>query len=186
MQIFTVVALVVLLAFPVAAAPSPAPDATLASLARLSGPSFDVAFMRQVIPLSEEAVEVALTATLYADHTEILRWNQKMIERKNVHVRQMLAFLQEAGAAPAQRNAGVATATVKKIRSLRGAALERTYLSFMITHFDRNVALSRLAATKANRSAIRALAQEIVRVESQEAAMLRGWQRKWYAGSSSG
>ena len=175
-----IVALLMLVATPLAAGPSPAPDPALASLARLSGRAFDVAYMRVLIPRHEEAVEVALTATLYADHTELLRWNQRVIERKNAQVRLMLVRLQAAGATPGQRNVGVMTATVKKIRTLRGAALERTYMSFLITHFDGNVAMSRLAATKGSRPEIQSLAQEVIRVDGQEAKMLRGWLKQWY------
>lgn len=175
-----IVALLVFLATPLAAAPSPAPDPAVASLARLSGKNFDVAYMRLVIPAHEEAVEVALTATLYADHTDLLRWNQRMIERKNGQVRQMLTLLAGVGAAPGQRYVGVATPTVKKVRTLRGGALERTYMTFLIAHFDRNIVLSRMAAGKGSRAEVRTLGAAIVKTEGDEATMLRGWVKKWY------
>jgi len=130
----------------------------------------------------EEAVEIAMAATLTADHIELLKWNQRMVERKNAQVRQMLTWLREAGASPAQRNVGVATPAVKKLRGLKGGALERAYVPMMASHLDRSVALSRLAATKAHRPELRAMAQEIVRVEGLEVTMLRGWLRKWYPG----
>src|SRR3972149_4581042 len=60
------------------------------------------------LPAHEEAVEIAMAATLTADHTELLKWNQRLVERKNAQVRQMLTWLREAGASPAQRNVGVA------------------------------------------------------------------------------
>jgi len=177
------VALLVLLATPLAAAPgasTPAPDPAVATLARLSGKDFDVAYMRLVIPAHEEAVEVAMAATLWADHTDLLKWNQRMIERKNLQVRQMLTVLTSLSAAPAQRYAGVATPTVKKVRALRGAALERTYMTFLITHFDRNVALSRVAAAKGANAEVKVLGAAIVKAEATEATMLRGWLKKWY------
>ncbi len=180
----TALALLLLLAvgLPVSAAPSPAPDPTLAALAALSGPAFDHAYMRALIPLHEEAVEMALAATLNADHAELLKWNQRVVERKNTQVRQMLAWLREAGASPGQRYVGVATPAVKKLRGLKGAALERSYIPMMAGQLERSVALSRLAATRAHRPELRAMAGEIARVEAQEVAMLRGWLRKWYPG----
>jgi len=48
----------------------------------------------------EEAVEVAMAATLWADHTDLLKWNQRMIERKNAQVRQMLTLLSGVGSTP--------------------------------------------------------------------------------------
>ncbi len=165
------------------ASPAPRPDPTVAQLSALSGSAFDVAYFQTLVPVDEEAVEVAMAATLTADHTVLLQWNQRIIERKNGQVRQMLALLHEAGAAPTHRNVGVATAPVKRMRGLSGAALEQAYIPFMVAHFDRDVAWANMAMKKANRPAVRAFAQEIIKVESQEAAMLRGWLKKWYGKS---
>ena len=182
MRIVVAALFLLIIASPLTAAPSPARDPAVASLAALSGPAFDTAYLRTLIPVHEEAVEIAMAATLTADHTELLKWNQRLVERKNAQVRQMLTWLREAGASPGQRNVSVATPAVKKLRGLKGGALERAYVPMMASHLDRSVALSRLAATKAHRPELRAMAQEIVRVEGQEVTMLRGWLRKWYPG----
>jgi uncharacterized protein (DUF305 family) len=164
-----------------AAAPSTPPaDPTVAHLASLKGGAFDIAVMQALIPVDDEAVEMAMTATLYADHPDLLHWNQSVVERKNDHVRKMLAWLQAAGAGPAERRAGVATASVKKLRTLRGAALERAYLPLMAAKLDQAAALARLASEKANRPELREFAKQTVRVESQDSAMLRGWMKRWY------
>lgn len=168
------------------AAPAPAPAAgtashpAVAALAKLNGPTFDVAFMRELIPVHEEAIEIALAATLNADHPELLQWNQVMIDRKSSQVRQMLDWLQAAGAAPGRRNANVVTEPVRKVRGLKGAALEKVYLPMIAAHLEGSVALARLAVTRASRPEVRALAQHIVQTESREAAMLRGWLKRWY------
>ncbi len=182
MRILVAALLLLIGSSPLAAAPSPAADPAVAALAGLSGPGFDTAYMRALIPVHEESVEIAMAATLNADHTELLKWNQRMMERKNAQVRQMLTWLREAGAAPGQRNAGVATPAVKKLRGLKSGALERAYIPMIASHLERSVALSRLAATKAHRPEVRAMAQEILRQEGQEVTMLRGWLRTWYPG----
>src|SRR3989304_6067838 len=120
MRIVVAALLLLIIASPL----TPAPDPAVASLAALSGPAFDTAYLRTLIPVHEEAVEIAMEATLTADHTELLKWNQRVVERKNAQVRQMLTWLREAGASPAQRNVGVATPAVKKLRGLQDAALE--------------------------------------------------------------
>jgi uncharacterized protein (DUF305 family) len=155
-------------------------DPAAARLSGLTGGAFDVAFMQALIPVDDEAIEMAMTATLYADHPELLRWNQTVVERKNDHIRKMLAWLQAAGATPAERRAGVATASVKKLRTLRGAALERAYLPLMAAKLDQVATLERLAGEKAQRSELREFAKHAVRVESQDSATLRGWMKKWY------
>jgi uncharacterized protein (DUF305 family) len=160
--------------------PTPAPHPTMARLTAVNGPSFDVAFMRELIPVHEEAVEIAYAATLNADHTELLRWNQVMIDRKTGEVKRMLAFLKEAGAAEGRRGAGVVTDPVKRMRTLRGAALEKAYIPLMAAHLEHSVALATLAASRATREEVRRLAANVARVEGAEVAMLRAWHRKWY------
>jgi len=59
-------------------------------------------------------------------------------------------------------------------------ALEKTYLPLMAAHLEQSVALATLAARKASRPEVRAMAQQIVQTESREAAMLRDWLRQWY------
>jgi len=159
---------------------APPPDPTIASLSKLSGAAFDTAFMRAMIPVDEEAVEIALAATLNADHVELLKWNQRLVERKNGQVRRMLGWLKEAGAAPGRRNVGVFTPPVKRMRSLKDAALERAYLPTIAAHLEYSTRLAALAVQRGNRPELRAFAAGIVKVETAEAVMLRGWLKKWY------
>ncbi len=165
---------------PAALASAASPDPVVAGLSKLNGQAFDVAFLRMLIPADDEAIEVAMTATLYADHPDLLHWNQTFVERDRAQVRQMLAWLSEMGAQPTARKEGVATPAVKKMRALRGAALERAYISWMSARFDQDVAAARLAAHKTSRPALRSFAEQIVRVEGQDSGMLRGWLKKWY------
>jgi len=163
-----------------AVAQAPA-DPVVVALSKLNGKDFDVAFMRALIPVHEEAIEIAMAATLNANHPELLQWNQVMIDRKSGQVRSMLAWLQDAKASPAGRSAGVVTVSVKKMRSLTGEALEREYLPMITKHLERSAALAALAAQKAGRADVKAMAATLVKVERQETEMLRGWQKKWYA-----
>ena len=164
---------------PPKATPNP-PNPAIVALSKLSGQAFDVAFMRALIPIHEEAIEVAMAATLNADHSELLQWNQVMIDRKSGQVGKMLAWLKDAGAAPGQRNAGVVTDSVKKMRALQGKALEQTYIPMMSAHLKQSVDLAALAVTKASRPELRAMAQEIAKVEGEEVKMLKTWSSKWY------
>jgi uncharacterized protein (DUF305 family) len=164
----------------IAAPPAASADPMLARLSGLNGDAFDIAFMQALIPVDDETVEMAMTATLYADHSVLLHWNQAAVERSSEHVRKMLTWLQQAGGGPAERRAGVATASVKKLRTLRGAALERLYLPLMASQLDSAAALARLAVEKAHRPELREFAKDAVRVDGQDSTMLRGWMKSWY------
>jgi len=163
-----------------AATATPETQTTLKTLSVLNGASFDVAFMRALIPVHDEAVEIAMAATLNADHTQVLKWNQAVVERKSAEVRQMLGWLKQMGAPPAKRNAGIQTASVKKMRSLKDAALEKAYLPLMAVHLEQSASLAQLAAKKANNPAVRSFAASVVKKETADAAMLRSWLKGWY------
>lgn len=185
MRVVLLMVTVGMLAATAAAAPqtqtvTPETQLVLKTLSGLSGPAFDVAFLRALVPVHEEAVEIAMAATLNADHAQVLRWNQAMVERKNAEVRQMLAWLKGLGAAPTKRNVGVQTASVKKMRSLKDAALEKAYLPLMATHLEQSAALAQLAARRASSPAVRSFAAGVVKQETAEAAMLRAWLKDWY------
>lgn len=155
-------------------------SATIKSLNSLSGSKFDAAFFKALIPVHEEAVEIAMAATLTANHTELLKWNQRVVERKNAQVRQMLNWLKAIGSGPSKRNVGVQTASVKKIRSVKDAALEKAYIPMMASHLEQSAAIAAVAAKKASKTEYRSFAAAIVKVDRQESSMLRGWLRKWY------
>jgi len=155
-------------------------DPTIAKLSKLHGKAFDVAYLQAVIPLDDEAVEMALTATLHADHSELLRWNQDFVEREGKQIKLMVNVLDQLGA-QVPRNAAVATPSVQALRALRGAALERKYLAVMTAHFDHTVALSKLAASQAESSPeIQSIASGVTAADSKDAARLRGWMTAWY------
>ncbi len=162
------------------ALPATMADPTLTRLSKLSGHAFDIAFMQALVPVKDEVVEMTMTATLYADHPDLLHWNQSFVEREQGQTRHLLAALEEAGAGPSERKVGVATPSVKKLRGLRGAALERAFLPMMASQLDKSVGLARLATQKASRPAVRSLAKEIVTADGQDASRLRGWLKQWY------
>ncbi|HLW47422.1 MAG TPA: DUF305 domain-containing protein [bacterium] len=182
MRIQHAVALFMLLVFlPVSAsfAGMSASDPTVAKLSMLHGKAFDVAYLQAIIPSDDEAVEMAMTATLYADHSALLHWNQDYTEREHAQIKHMVNVLEQLGAR-ATRNEGVATPSVKALRSVRGAALERKYVALMTAHFDHTVALSKLAASHSDRADIRSIAAGVVAADSKDAARLRGWVTAWY------
>ena len=162
---------------PKSAAP---PSPTAAALSRLSGQDFDVAFMRELIPINEEAVEIVNSATLYADHPVLLQWNQRLIDRKASQVNEMLSILKQLNVTPGRRMVTVVSEPVKQMRSLRGAALEKVYIPLMVAHLGRSMELGKLAITKSSRPEIRTLAEGLVKAEGQEVVMLRGWMTTWY------
>lgn len=158
----------------------PTPHPALASLGRLAGRDLDVAAMRELVPRFEEDIEIAYAATLNADHPPLLQWNQRMVERKSGQVKQLLALLAAAGASPGRRGVNVVTADVKQMRQLRGAPLERRYLSLMIARFELNAAIADLVLQKGAGADLKTLARTIAAVERREMAMLRTWRKEWY------
>lgn len=153
---------------------------TVAALSKLSGKTFDVAYMRELIPVHEEAIEIAYAATLNANHPELLQWNQRMIDRKGDQTRKMLSMLQALGTTPGKRNASEVTPKVKTMRSLGGENLEKVYIPMMIDHFSQSIAISKLALAKTSNQSVKDIAASVIGAESQEQTMLRNWLKAWY------
>jgi uncharacterized protein (DUF305 family) len=167
------------------AAPKPAmkvapANPTVAALSKLSGKTFDVAYMREMIPVHEEAIEIAYAATLNANHPELLQWNQRLIDRKGDQTRKMLSMLQEMGTIPGKRNVSQVTLKVKTMRSLGGENLEKVYMPMMIDHFGQSIAISKLAMSNGASQSVKDLAKAVVAAEMQEQNMLRAWLKTWY------
>jgi uncharacterized protein (DUF305 family) len=153
---------------------------TVAALSKLSGKTFDVAYMRELIPVHEEAIEIVMAATLKANHPELLQWNQRVIDRKGEQTRKMLLLLQGLGTTPGKRNANEVTPKVKTMRSLGGENLEKVYMPMMIDHFSQSIAISKLAMTKSSNQSVKDLAASVIGAESQEQNLLRNWLKTWY------
>lgn len=185
MRIHGAVAIFLLGALALATGVTPAPAAMtqnplLAHLSSLSGRAFDITYMQDVIPMHDESIEIALAATLNADHPELLRWNQVLIERKKKETRQMINWLSGLGGKQPTRGEGVATPSVKKMRQMKGAALEKVYIPLMAARLDQSAAFASLASKKGDKPEVRSFALQSAREDSQDAAMLRGWMKKWY------
>jgi uncharacterized protein (DUF305 family) len=178
-----VIALLLLCTFTLTATAAMKADPVVATVSKLSGKAFDIAFLRESIPLHEEAVEIAMTATLNADHSELLKWNQRMVERKNKHVRTMLSLLAGMGSKPTSRKVGVTTPDVKKMRQSKGAALEKVYIPLIAGRLEQTAGLGKVASAKGS-AEVRKLGSEIAKTEAEEAKMLRAWMKKWYGGSN--
>jgi uncharacterized protein (DUF305 family) len=60
------------------------------------------------------------------------------------------------------------------------AGSDRMFIEQMIPHHQDAVEMGELALTKAEHPELRQLAENIIRDQSREIAMMRGWYREWY------
>ncbi len=69
---------------------------------------------------------------------------------------------------------------VRQLRGLRGAALERAFLTMMQDHHQSGVDMARMALGKLQNPALRRLAQKMVSVQTKENEQMRVYLSRWY------
>lgn len=61
-----------------------------------------------------------------------------------------------------------------------GEALERAFLSGMIEHHEGAIAMAALLKAGTTRPELLKMADDIMRVQSEEVRMMEAWQREWF------
>jgi uncharacterized protein (DUF305 family) len=61
-----------------------------------------------------------------------------------------------------------------------GTMDERTFLARMVPHHESAIVMAELARTKAQRPALRRLAEDIIEAQETEIADMQAWHRDWY------
>lgn len=65
--------------------------------------------------------------------------------------------------------------------SQRNAPFDRRFIDMMVPHHEAAIAMAEIARSRATRSELRALADEIIEAQSAEIDQLRTWRASWFA-----
>lgn len=79
----------------------------------------------------------------------------------------------------ASSSADVAQGDDNKFATLKGEAFDEAYIADMIAHHEGAVNMAEMANGAAERQELKAMAQDIIKTQSQEIAKMRTWQTEW-------
>lgn len=132
-----------------------------------------------LVPHNDETVEVRMAFSLWGDHQDLLRQNQRMIDTMNEENRALVKALVAAGAA-VPRKVGVRTPLVKQIAGLRGGQLERVFMRTIMERNSAAVAMMNAGLKGTANATLRQAYQQSIARRHAENNQLRAWMKQWY------
>ncbi|OFW58723.1 MAG: hypothetical protein A2133_07895 [Actinobacteria bacterium RBG_16_64_13] len=162
-------------------------------------------FLAQMIPHHEGAVAMAQLALTRAQHPELKRLAQTIIQDQTREIEQMRSWYRawyggevpvgDAGSWDSGTGGGMMGGGMMgggmmgggmmsgytDLRALEAAtSFDKEFIEQMVPHHQMAVMMAHMALARADRSEVQQLARSIVTTQTQEIRQMREWYRAWY------
>lgn len=158
-----------------------------------SAKEIDEAFVRQMIPHHQMAVEMAESAQQRAERSEIKDLADEIIAAQEKEIAQLRAIAKADGFDVDTANAMMgADARAMGMdmddmgMSMRTDDLEnssdfdRSFIAMMVPHHEGAIAMAKVELAKGSDPELKALAKDIVAAQETEIAAMKTWYEKWF------
>jgi uncharacterized protein (DUF305 family) len=187
---------VVALAAPAGALAAPTAAAATAN-------ATDKAFVREMVPHHQMAVEMARMAELDATHKAVRSLASQIIKAQNAEMSTLKGIAKRVGV-KVESMPGNGTMTDQTMRdldtlgvsmddsgmmmdmtALHGAKpFDRKFIDLMIPHHQGAIRMARAELAKGNDRALRTIGRGIVAAQAREIRQMNAWRKAWYGRSS--
>jgi uncharacterized protein (DUF305 family) len=156
------------------------------SLKGLSGKTFEITFMQDMIVHHQAAVTMAKLVPTHTTRAELITLSQNIITAQNQQITEMTTWLaqwyQEKPLSNPMSVPGMMSmmADMNKLKNLKGAAFDQQFLSMMISHHQAAVNMANLIPARTQHPQLVQLGQNIVKAQSAEIKHMQGWQQQWF------
>ena len=158
-----------------------------------AGNGTDAAFVNDMVPHHEAAVEMAELAKTRADHPELRRLADEIIATQNREIDTMSSVKDDLAGEYDDHMAG--DAHMSGDEEARGMGMEphqlrdakpfdREFIDMMIPHHRGAIRMAREELAKGDNATLRGLAEDIVSAQEREIAQMREWRKAWYGPSA--
>jgi uncharacterized protein (DUF305 family) len=155
----------------------------------------DAAFVNDMVPHHESAVEMAKLAQTRAQHPEIRQLADDIIAAQNREIETMQSVKADLSDAHSEHMGSDGHMSGDEHsrgmgmdpQELRDAKpFDRAFIDMMIPHHRGAVTMAKEELAKGKNPTLRGLAEDIVAAQEREIAQMRDWRKAWYgsAGSS--
>jgi uncharacterized protein (DUF305 family) len=184
------------------AAPSTA-LATAGHTAAATATATDKAFVREMVPHHEMAVEMAKMAKMDGVHAQIRSLAGRIITAQNAEIATMKTIAKRLGVRPASTpmngsmsdqmmrdldTLGVSmdnSGMMMNMNALHGAKpFDRKFIDMMIPHHQGAIRMARAELAKGKDSSLRKIATGIVADQAKEIRQMNSWRKSWYGKTS--
>ena len=154
-----------------------------------AGNGTDLAFVRDMTPHHESAVEMAKIAQERSKRPEIRRLAADIIRTQNQEIRvfgTVRTRLTEAGQKPADLGMSHEDMGMDMdAAQLRTAKpFDREFLDMMIPHHQGAIRMAHVELAKGGDPAVQALAEDIITAQAREIDRMNRWRKAWYGAKS--
>lgn len=159
-----------------------------------AGNATDAAFVNDMVPHHQSAVEMAELARTQAEHAAIRRLAADVISAQNREIAAMRSVEEDlANAHGAHMGSDDHMSGDEHARGmnmdpqdLRGTKpFDREFIDMMVPHHQGAIVMAKEELAKGKNPTLRKLARAIVLAQEREIRQMRSWRSKWY-GSASG
>ena len=154
-----------------------------------SGNATDAAFVNDMVPHHESAVEMAEIAKEEADHAEVRKLADEIIAAQKREIETMKSVQSDLGDEHGGHMSGDDHMRGMDMdpEKLRGAKpFDRAFIDMMVPHHEGAVRMAREEVATGKNPKLRRLAEEIITAQRREIAQMRQWRKKWYGSATGG
>ena len=185
-------------AVPAATAAEPA-----AVVAAAKANAVDRAFVRQMVPHHQMAVEMADRAEMHGRHAKIKALGEEIVSAQAGEIRRLRAIAKDLGVKPGppemdgpahevmMADADTLGLTMDEMgmmmdmEDLMGAKrFERAFIDAMVMHHQGAIRMARAELDRGQDRRLRSIARDIVSAQEREIRQLNRWRKDWYGATS--
>jgi uncharacterized protein (DUF305 family) len=145
-----------------------------------NGQPYDQAFIDNMVPHHEGAVEMARIELAKGKRAEVKRLAARIVSAQNSEIERMKEWRHEwfgDNSTPAEMPMSMPGMDVEAVRNAK--EVDRAFVEMMIPHHESAIAMATDARTKGAHAEIRDLAAAIVSDQESEIAQMKAWTESW-------
>ncbi len=158
--------------------------------------SIDQQFIDMMVPHHEGAVAMGRIAQQRAEHPEVRTMANDVVKAQSAEMAQMKSWRMMwygndqtpgMGSMPMMdgMDMGQSRDMMASIERLKTATpFDKAFIEEMVPHHQTAIAGARIARDKGQRAEIRKVAEDVIRVQTEEIGKMQGWYASWYPGSA--
>lgn len=149
------------------------------------GNPVDRAFVAEMIPHHELAIEMAELAKKDGQHPELKALAGRIITAQTAEIAQLKSLDAKLAKAGIEKgDLGVSeshSGMDMKMSELEGAdPFDRTFIDMMVVHHEGAITMAKAELAKGKNAALRDIAEQIIADQQSEVDQMRDWRKAWY------